>query len=465
MLLSRLLKHHRGAAPLARSLKQRSAPLVGLLKDCRGGVAPMFALAIIPVIGFAGAAVDYSRASAVRTNMQAAADATSLAMSKLAASLTENDLKTKAAAYFAASFKTSYLKSYSVTPTYTNLGGGGSQLVIAVSGTLDTQFMGLMGFGSLDIGTSSTVKWGNQRLRVALALDNTGSMKDDGKIGALKTATKNLLTQLKTAASTNGDVYVSIIPFSRDVNARDLGDSSSDWIRWTRTGSDTDSWDDNNGNCKSYSGGPEPQDKATCSNKGGTWKSDKHSTWNGCIMDRDKDYDVTNTAPSSATPATLFPAQQYGSCPVPMMGLTYDWNALNTKVDDMVANGNTNQAIGLAWAWQSLTAAPFTIPPKDPNYKYSDVIILMSDGLNTQNRWTTDQATIDAREATMCANVKAAGITIYTIHVNTNGDPTSQVLKNCATTTSNFYTVTSSGQIDKVFSQIGTQLSQLRISK
>ena len=33
----------------------------------------------------------------------------------------------------------------------------------------------------------------------------------------------------------------------------------------------------------------------------------------------------------------LFPAEQYSSCPVPLMGLTYDWTALNTKVDSMVA--------------------------------------------------------------------------------------------------------------------------------
>ena len=36
-------------------------------------------------------------------------------------------------------------------------------------------------------------------------------------------ATKSLLTQFKTAAINNGDVYVSIIPFSRDVNARGIG--------------------------------------------------------------------------------------------------------------------------------------------------------------------------------------------------------------------------------------------------
>jgi hypothetical protein len=39
------------------------------------------------------------------------------------------------------------------------------------------------------------------------------------------------------------------------------------------------------------------------------------------------------------------------------------------------------------------------------------------------------------------------------------------VLKNCATSSSYFFTVTSSGDINTVFNQIGTQLSQLRISK
>ena len=35
---------------------------------------------------------------------------------------------------------------------------------------------------------------------------------------ALKTATTNLLTQLQNAVTNDGDVYVSIVPFSKDVN-------------------------------------------------------------------------------------------------------------------------------------------------------------------------------------------------------------------------------------------------------
>jgi Flp pilus assembly protein TadG len=309
------------------------------LKDRRGSVAPMFALAIVPVIGLTGAAIDYSRANSMKVGMQAALDSTSLAMAKLAPTLTATQLQTQANAYFQALFNSPEAKNVSITTAYAT--SNGAQLTITGSGSMDTTFMKVMGYQSLNFGSSSTVKWGMSRMRVALALDNTGSMNDAGKIGALKTATKSLLTQLKGAASNNGDIYVSIIPFSRDVNASEIGTYSSNWIRWAKTGSDTDSWDDNNGSCSGGWGwGWGSSNKSNCS---GTWTADNQNTWNGCIMDRDQNYDVTNTAPSAATPATLFPAQQYVSCPVAMMGLTYDWTALNNKVDAMYANGNTNQ--------------------------------------------------------------------------------------------------------------------------
>ena len=34
----------------------------------------------------------------------------------------------------------------------------------------------------MNVGVDSQVKWGNTKLRVALVLDNTGSMADDGKM-------------------------------------------------------------------------------------------------------------------------------------------------------------------------------------------------------------------------------------------------------------------------------------------
>jgi len=91
------------------------------------------------------------------------------------------------------------------------------------------------------------------------------------------------------------------------------------------------------------------ENKSDCLKKSGKWTPNKHKTWNGCVTDRDQDYDTKNTAPTPGNPATLFPAEQYGTCPVPLMALSYDWTALNKKIDAMQPDGNTNQAIGLQW--------------------------------------------------------------------------------------------------------------------
>ena len=148
------------------------------------------------------------------------------------------------------------------------------------------------------------------------------------------------------------------------------------------------------------------------------------------------------------------------------MQLNYNWTTMTSLVNGMTPNGNTNQGIGLQLGWLSLTGGgPFTVPAKDPKYKYTDVIILMTDGLNTQNRWYNDDTPIDARQATTCTNVKASGVILYTVQVNTGGDPTSTLLKNCATDSSKFFLLTSASQMVTTFTQIGTNLSNLRIAQ
>jgi hypothetical protein len=151
--------------------------------------------------------------------------------------------------------------------------------------------------------------------------------------------------------------------------------------------------------------------------------------------------------------------------------MTYDWTALTNKVTALSPNGNTNQGIGLQWGWQTLTSSPFTIPAKDPNYQYKEVIILMTDGLNTENRYSTTQADIDAREQITCNNVNAAGITLYTVQVNTGGDATSTLLQRCAGSpgkypdSDKFFLLTSGNALITTFAQIGTELSNLRVAK
>jgi Flp pilus assembly protein TadG len=441
-----------------------------------GNVAITFALATLPIVGTVGFAVDYSHANAVKAAMQAALDSTALMLSRDAATLSTTDLQTKAASYFNGLFTRPEAKNITITASYTATGG--SQLRVNGAAQVPTSFLGIIGYQNINVGGTATAAWGSSRLRVALVLDNTGSMADDGKMTALKSATKSLLAQLQAAASTNGDVYVSIIPFSKDVNVG-KANYAANWIDW-------DDWEDANGSWQTTTtcSGKSKRGKSRCSSSQ-TWVPASYSTWNGCITDRDQSYDqlVTSPVPSDANlpvgqASTLFPAEQYGQCPVAMMGLNYSWTTMNSLVDSMQPNGNTNQPIGLVWGWLSLVGGgPLSAPAKDPNYKYQDVIVLMSDGLNTADRWYTSQTSVDNRMyqtgngSGTCANIKNAGITIYTIHVNTGGDPLSVLLQNCAggpdkfSDPSKFFMVTSSSGLGSVFAAIGTNLTKLRVAK
>ena len=447
------------------------------LRDFRvargGNVAITFAFATIPVIGAIGAGYDYSHANSVKADLQAALDSTALMLARDASTLSSSDLNTKANSYFTALFNRPEATIDSISATYTV--SGGSQVVVNGAVDVPTTFLRVLGSSSMQnitVSGSSTTKWGTTRLRVALVLDNTGSMADDGKITALKSATHSLLTQLQNAASTNGDVYVSIIPFNVDVNVGSAN-YNGNWIDWS-------DWEDANGswqNTQSCSGGSSRHGHSHCNNTQ-TWVPANHNTWNGCITDRDQNYDQTVTAPNPAdaslpasSPSTLYPADQYGSCPLQMMGLSYNWTSMNSLVDQMYPNGTTNQPIGLVWGWLSLVGGgPLTAPAMDSNYTYTQVIILLSDGLNTQDRWYTSQTSIDHRMVNTdgsgtCANIKAAGITIYTIQVNTGGDPMSTLMRSCASSSDKFWMLTSASGIADVFNTIGTNLTKLRVAR
>ena len=185
--------------------------------------------------------------------------------------------------------------------------------------------------------------------------------------------------------------------------------------------------------------------------------------WTGCIEDRDQSNDVKDTAPDVNTASTLFLA---GACGgggslVKMRELTNDWTALRATVDAMTPVGNTNVTIGLVWAWHALTAgAPFTGAAPAPDL--DKVIILLTDGDNTKNRFTTTSSSIDNRTKLACANAKAANIKIYTIRVI---DGNASLLRNCASNPSMYYDVQQASQLNTVFGAIAQNLANLRVSK
>jgi Flp pilus assembly protein TadG len=427
-----------------------------------GNVAIIFGLALVPLIGMAGAAMDYGRASMVRSQMQGSSDVTALALSSEAATDTNAQLQANALNIFLANFNQPNVQNLTVSAVYST--SGGANIALTASGSLPTSFLGVIGLKNIPITATSTAKWGSARLRVALALDNTGSMAQSGKMSALKTAATNFLTQLQAAAVNNGDVYVSIIPFAAAVNLGSANYSQS-WLTWADYGTCSGGW-------SFFSSG---YTQALCSASGGSWNaysSSQKSNWTGCVSDRGNvtgpnsgNYDTNVVAPSGSAPM-LFPAVQYSACPQQAMGQSYNWAAMNNLINNMQPNGTTNQNIGLELGWMSLVGGgPFTAPPTTPGYTYNYVIVLFSDGLNTEDHWYSAQSSIDAREAMTCSNAKAANIQIYTVQISTDGTPMSSLLQNCATDSSKYFYLTSASEVITAFNTIGTNLSNLYLSR
>ena len=122
--------------------------------------------------------------------------------------------------------------------TYTAASGNGSKIVINGNGKIDTSFMRLVGVPDIGFDVSATSAWGNVRMRVAMALDVTGSMAQDGKMPAMQTAAKSLIDQLSPLAKNPGDIYISVVPFAKDVN---FGSSyyNQTYIDWSCVGRPT----------------------------------------------------------------------------------------------------------------------------------------------------------------------------------------------------------------------------------
>lgn len=396
--------------------------------DQSGGVAPMFALAIVPIIGLAGAALDYSRAASARSAMFAALDATGLMLSRDAANLTPGQIKAKAIEIFNAEFNRTDIPDIQVDAVLNSPQTGSFTLNVTASGNLPTTFTRVLGTSQLPLNASTDINWGIKKLELALALDNTGSMGQSGKLTELKTAAKNLLTTLKAAAKQPGDVKVSIIPFDTMVN---VGTVYKDefWIDYTVKGI-------------------------------------QKNQWTGCVMDRDQSKDVSDTTPVAGSSSTLFPAKQCGSL-VSMMPLTdvldeTGFTNLNSKIDSMQAAGNTNVTIGMVWGWHSLTSNLPLSQAAEPSPDRDKVVVLLTDGTNTQNRWSSSNSQIDPRTALACTNAKNANIKIYTVRV-IDGDKT--LLKNCATKATMYYEVSQASDLNSVFSSIAQNLARLRIAK
>jgi len=418
--MSRLGSRLLHGVALARGLCARSQSAARAFGTDRGGNATLiFALAIIPIFGAVAAAVDYSRGNSARTAMQAVLDATTLMISKEALDLQNGQVQQKAKTYFKSQFTRGDVSNLNVSFALVTNGPGDFTVVGEATARMDTSMAQIIGYKTMDLRATSQVRWGFKSLELALALDNTGSMASKNNMVELKAAVKLLLATLKKNSRVPGDTKIAIIPFATVVN---IGTENADapWIAY--------------------------DSKITKAN------------WGGCVADRDQPNDVKDTAPSGG--GSLFPVADCGGL-AKSLPLTTDWTALESMVDTMNPAGMTNVTIGMMWGWHALSPTePFTQGQVD-RPDVDKVMILLTDGLNTANRFTTNPSQIESRTAAVCDNIKKAKIKLFTVRVI---EGNLGLLQGCASASNMFYDVQVASQLTSVFASTAS-LSGARLSR
>jgi Flp pilus assembly protein TadG len=499
------------------------------LKNRRGSITPAFAVMILPLTMLAGFSIDLARAHEGRSKLQNAVDAAALALAHQPTGTPMATLQQQAQTWIAADLHDTDVAQ----PVAVNLTQSNGQLLLAANTTEPAMVSGLVGLSQFNLAADSTVKWGLNHVEVALVLDNTGSMSANNKLPTLTSSAQTLVSTLLAQAGNDVNaVKISIVPFSMTVNVGSQYQNQP-WMSGVMPaayGSDLFS---------------------TAGTNRFTLFSQLGKTWGGCVESRLSPYDVSDIAPNAGTPGTLFvpyfapdepdtptsgggvfynnyladglsgtPTWQQrqgnvakyhgtvksgsngstgyaygpnsGCALAPIVRLTNNASTLNSELNQMVAIGDTNLAMGLQWGWLSLSPnAPFSdgVAYNTPNT--TKIIVFLTDGYNQttansdadssfysgvgyiwQNRLgvtasasqTQRNTALDTRTAAICNNIKADGIILYTVRIDVSGvSPT--VLQNCASTPAQFYDVPNVPNLPAVFTAIAGQIGKLRLSQ
>jgi Flp pilus assembly protein TadG len=452
------------------------------ISNVSGGTAVMYAIAAVPVLLGAGAAIDMVRINQTRTVLQAAADAAALAGAS-SRQTGEAELDAMVQDYLQANKVESVLSS--VTGISQELDKQNRTFKVQINGELKTQFMFLAGISSVDVGAKSEVNIGGNALEVALVLDNTASMNSEGRLDALKAAAKDLVREVLAAKETGAYVKVGIVPFSDYVNVG-LSNRNESWIdvpadtTTTQNVCNTTYPNATSSNCHTETGVwnndgvPTPytyevcdwaygDPVTTCANQ--TWTNG----WHGCVGSRSAALDtrINNLG-------TRYPGLQNTWCPQEITLFEDDRALLDSRIDAMNGSGNTYIPSGILWGWNLLDSSEPLDSAKSETWMEenggSKSMVIMTDGDNTLSadypyHWGNNVSAANAKTAELCTNVKNAGIIVYTVAFKVTNPASKDMLRDCASNPANAFSTDDSAGLMSAFQDIAKSLVAMRLTK
>ncbi|MEO3472903.1 TadE/TadG family type IV pilus assembly protein [Roseomonas sp. CAU 1739] len=233
--------------------------------DRRGAIAALSAVVMIPVLGFAGLAVDLGRVWLLSARLKTAVDAASLVAARTMTASSVDDASTRA--LFWANFNENgwsrtYLGSTNVVPTVERISD--TRVRVTATASLNTTLFSIISRQTVPLRETTLAEREGTGLELAIVLDQTSSMNTTvsgvTKLAMAQSAVGTLLGILYGTSDTKRNLWASVVPFARTIN---IGTSNASFLNTTTpampTGWDLAQW---SGCVEARSGGADLTDIA-----------------------------------------------------------------------------------------------------------------------------------------------------------------------------------------------------------
>ena len=435
-----------------------------------GAIAVIVALMMLPLALAVGCGFDYARLTLARNALQSAADAAVLAAAANPAATAASVAQT-AQAFLAANTGDVGLVSINAAPP--QLSAGGLTVTYDITATYQTSFMRLANINEVSVSVRSVVQRGRPGpVEMALVLDVTNSMStafgSSTRINVLKQAASSLVAKVMDPPNEGG--RVGIVPFTAFINLATTAFNGSPWLEVPppRT------------NCTHPPSCFQPcvidGAASQCLIPGCQPTSCTTVNWSGCIGHRPQGWRETIDSPTSPRYPGIYAVCSSGYAP-----LSSSKTTVLQRINQLgVVAQRTYVPVGLLWGWNMLS-------PEEPLVARSRaeledqggrrVLVLISDGASTVfpnsanalTRWPENTAPTGQDPVTitraLCTNIKAAGISIYTVLIDVNDPDTEALMRECANAPEMSFRAQDSAGLLEAFNQIGTRLQRLKITQ
>ncbi|MEP2943064.1 MAG: TadE/TadG family type IV pilus assembly protein [Hyphomicrobiales bacterium] len=187
-------------------------------KDDRGSFAILFGLLAAIAIFAAGAGIDYTLAINEQNRIQKAVDAAVLSGAAQSQNLlTDNEIEQAALEAFNINYQASQGATISPPPQF-NYNPTTRQLIGTVTGNVETTLTKVLGFQRIDIRADATAQLGIVQVEYVLAIDQSGSMRSNGRQDALEDGLQTFSNVLANTLRFGDEAYIGVVPWQTTVN-------------------------------------------------------------------------------------------------------------------------------------------------------------------------------------------------------------------------------------------------------